>query len=183
MTEKYVPSDKFNQFVEEHLKKNESALNLTQELDQWRNMLDQLYNLVETSLAPQIEAGQMQFKRFNIQLDEEMLGSYTVEEGRITLGREVVKLVPIGTFLIGSRGRVDMIGPRGISRFTIVPPDSQGIRVHVEILEPGQTKSSQPDIAPPLTWIWKIATPPPRIKYIDLNEETFLDALIGVING
>ncbi len=31
--------------------------------------------------------------------------------------------------------------------------------------------------------IWKIATPPPNIKYINLDEETFFDALMEVIDG
>ena len=35
----------------------------------------------------------------------------------------------------------------------------------------------------PIEWEWKITTPPPRIKYIDINEESFFSALMEVING
>ena len=31
--------------------------------------------------------------------------------------------------------------------------------------------------------VWKISTPPPKIKYLELNENSFFDALMEVING
>jgi hypothetical protein len=34
-----------------------------------------------------------------------------------------------------------------------------------------------------IEWDWKIATPPPRIQYINLEQDTFLEALMEVVGG
>lgn len=48
----------------------------------------------------------------------------------------------------------------------------------------GQTVTKEIDTKETETieWDWKIATPPPRIKYIEVNEDSFFDLLMEVIN-
>jgi len=46
-----------------------------------------------------------------------------------------------------------------------------------------QREVEQEKEADGIEWAWKIATPPPRIKYIEVNAESFFDALMEVINA
>jgi hypothetical protein len=179
-------SDKFKEFVTTQIESSKSAggeLNLEKEKAMWLEKLDQLYSLVRESLSEYINDGSIGVDFSDVALTEELLGTYTVQEAHIRVGRQVVKLKPVGTFLIGARGRVDMIGPRGITRFTVVPPGVSAVRVRVDVVLPGQTPRPPEPVAPPETWVWKIATPPPRITYIDLTPESFREALIGVVDG
>lgn len=178
--------DKFDQFVAtqiESLGDGGSGLNIEQEKEIWLKKLNELYSLVNKSLSDHISKNNIVVEYEDINLTEELLGTYSVKMALIKVGQHKVKLQPIGTFLIGARGRVDMIGPRGTTRFTIVPPAAIAPQVRVTIFLPGENPHTPEQIATPETWVWKIATPPPRITYIDLNNETFREALMGVISG
>jgi hypothetical protein len=176
-------SDIFDEFIK---KQNESAgvekkgLSIEQEKSMWLGKINELYALVEDSLSEYICTGLAQFAKNDISITEELIGKYAVQEALINLGRQVIKLTPVGTFLIGARGRVDMKGPMGNVRFVIVPPDSTGPRIRITI---GDSEVPADPIIPPETWAWKIATPPPRVTYIDLTKESFREALMGVVNG
>lgn len=85
--------------------------------------------------------------------------------------------------MIGARGRVDMIGPKGIVRLVIVPKDSSGPKIRVNIRKQDEPASKKDDVKSILDWDWKISTPPPNIRYFDLNKESFQDALMDILNG
>lgn len=164
-------------------KKKVVELDLEKEKLLWLDNIKKFYKLAKESLDKYIDNGTVTFRYIDRTLTEELLGTYPVQEVQITIGREVVKLCPIGTFLIGARGRIDMIGPKGKVRFTIVPPASTGPQVIVRIDDELENEQSSDPVVPPEMWVWKIATPPPRISYIDLTTETFQSALMEVING
>lgn len=94
-----------------------------------------------------------------------------------------VKLEPIGTNLIGAKGRVDLIGKNGTIRFVLVNKNSSGPKIKVNIWIEGEEPPKQEEVSKILEWEWKISTPPPRIKYIEFNQETFLSALMEVVGG
>jgi hypothetical protein len=176
-------SDKFDEFIR---KQNESSgvgdqgIDLATEKEMWLKKVEDLYSLVSESLEEYTSSQMAKIDFADISLTEELIGTYSLREAHISLGRQAVKLTPIGTFLVGARGRIDMKGPRGVARFLVVPPESREPRIRVTY---GDTPTPSDPIAPPETWIWKIATPPPRVTYIDLTKESFREALMGVVNG
>ncbi|PWE13036.1 hypothetical protein [Alcaligenes faecalis] len=182
-------SNKFDTFIksQSHNTSTESSTHLTieQEKELWINKLAELYSLVNKSLEDYVNSGDVRITRSPVTLHEEQIGSYRVDQLEILIGRQVVRLKPIGTFLIGARGRVDMVGPRGSVRFVIVPPASQKPTIEITISTVGEVTKPKPEPkhVPPEEWVWKISTLPPRIMYVDLNSESFQDALIGVVNG
>src|SRR3546814_2714718 len=99
----------------------------------WLDKLAELYELVNKSLGDYVKSGDVSISRSPVTLHEEQLGSYQVDQLEILLGRQIVRLKPIGTFLIGARGRVDMVGPRGSVRFVIVPPASQKPSIEITV--------------------------------------------------
>jgi hypothetical protein len=48
---------------------------------------------------------------------------------------------------------------------------------------------SRPPPPPPdqvkkqIEWAWKISTPPPEMKFIDLTQESFFDMILAVVDG
>jgi hypothetical protein len=171
---------KFDQFIKEHIASLPAqAIDLETEKNLWLEKLDALYDLVERSLAPYLKPGSIRLNFRTIDLYEDQLGNYQVPSLDISVGRAIVKLNPIGTFLIGVRGRVDMNGPRGTARFVIAPSGSPTPTFPTAV--PFLNRS--PDAGLSEAWVWKISTPPPRITYIDLTEESFREALMGVVDG
>ncbi|MHA6909997.1 hypothetical protein ACQUJS_16445 [Ralstonia pseudosolanacearum] len=182
-------SDDFDDFIRKQVRSSiheGKPLDLAKEKQTWLKKLDKLYELVHESLRDYIDDGSINIEVTDFSLYEQLLGNYTAKAARIMVGRQVVTLKPVGTFLVGARGRVDMTGPRGITKFVIVPPNAQRVRVTITEVAPGdQPKPAEPS-APPETWVWKISTPPPRINYTELNAESFRTALMGVmgvVNG
>jgi hypothetical protein len=183
-------SDKFDEFVKKQIESSEAdsgGLSLEREKAIWLEKLEQLYSLVRQSLSKYLGDGSIRLEFSDITLQEEQLGSYTVKEAHVAMGRQVVKLTPLGTFLLGARGRVDMTGPRGIARFVVVPPGARAPQVIITAAVLGATAPPAPPIksktAAPETWVWKIATQPPRVTYVELTEESFREALMKVVNG
>lgn len=173
-------SDRFKQFVQEQKKQTEaeaaaSALTLEQEKQRWLSNLQKLDELVREWLIEYTTGGDVKIQTESITLNEEQIGAYKAPLINILISSKSVKLKPIGTFLIGAYGRVDMEGSRGVSRLVIVPASANGPKLGF-----ASTPSSSTQ---PLELAWKIATPPPTMKYINLSKETFLDEMMRVIQG
>ena len=46
-------------------------------------------------------------------LTDEYLGKYSAKRLDIYVGSEIISLIPRGTLIMGSNGRIDMRGPKG----------------------------------------------------------------------
>jgi len=180
-------TSKFDEFVRKQSQQAvEENVDLVKEKADWLGKLDLLYSLVSTSLAQYIADGSIKIRFSELPLFEELLGDYVVQQAHITVGTQVANLKPKGTFLIGARGRVDMTGPRGVARFLVVPPESHAPRVRVTVNAVGSAPEVLPmqkPIASTESWVWKVASGPPRITFADLTEESFREVLMGVVGG
>lgn len=165
--------------------KKEKTMTIEEDKDLWLEQLANLHSLVENSLKEYIESGDISIKKYPVILQEEQTGAYQADQLDINIGRQIVRLEPLGTFLIGARGRVDMIGPKGTVRLVIVPPKSDGPKIHFSISIGGNSvgSTSKSGSVSPREWVWKIATLPPKPTYFELNADSFRDALMGVVNG
>jgi hypothetical protein len=160
----------------------EKAIDWNKEKQDWITHLQRLKTDVTKWLDPYSETIQVSTK--TIPLSEELLGTYSAPMTVITIGKDAVNLEPIGTLLIGSRGRVDIKGPKGTARLVLVPMSSTGIRVHVEVLVKGQKPNSATADRPPFSeWVWKLVIPPPANKFVELTEDSFQEVLMRVVNG
>jgi hypothetical protein len=139
--------------------------------NEWLCYIEQFYDNVLKWLSSYIEQGKIQVTRKNITLNEDNIGSYNTEKLILKLANREITLTPIGTVLIGSKGRIDMSSSAGEVKFVLVEKDSKGIN----------TQTTEKSANPP-EWKWKISTTPPLIKFIELNEDSFSDALMEVLN-
>jgi hypothetical protein len=175
----------FDRFVQR--KKNEESLSTANErkqrLDEWREYLEILYADVKKYLDPYIKGGTAKIEYHSIDLNEEFSGPYTVQQLLIRFGISTIVFRPIGTMLIGSKGRVDVHGPRGIVRLSLIDKHvtqaSQLIQIRV-------MSSVQPDLPPEpakIEWVWKISSPPPQMTFTDLTEDSFFDLILSVADA
>jgi hypothetical protein len=170
-------SNQFSNFVQElkvEAEEQSGGMSPEHEKQDWLRRLHELHGMVHGFLKDYLAAGDISISARDVTLHEDQLGNYTAQQIEIKLGHALVKLKPIGTYLIGVHGRVDMDGPRGSCKLVVVPESA-----YRPVSGAGAVKSDW--TVPPLAW--KFATPPPDVRYIELTAESFQDALMKVIRG
>ena len=155
---------KFDQFLESQ--KRPVPMDASARRSWWLGRLNDFYTLVESFLQEYIHAQKISTARIKLQIHEEQTGAYDAEALSIFVGSNEVQLRPVGTYLIGARGRVDLVGPMGKVHFVLVEEDANS-----------PTDGTSP------RWEWKISIRLPKIKYFNINREIFLDTLMEVMNG
>ncbi len=162
----------------------QNRVDWAKERDEWLGLLKELYERIESFLAEYIQAGEIKLSYRDIELNEENIGSYSTQEMILKIGRQEITLRPIGTLLIGAKGGVEVVGPAGRTRLVLVNSESSGPRIKVTVSIGGRPEPPAVEAAPKeIKWVWKIATSPPTIQYIELTQESLFQALMEVANG
>jgi hypothetical protein len=175
----------FDAFVKREQAAAESGeLDPAKERDEWLGYLNNLYKTIKSFLAEYIKKGEITVSYRRIDLNEENIGAYKARQMIVRVGRQEITMTPIGTMLIGAKGRVDIVGRAGRIRLFLVDSRSSGPRMKVTIRIDGKSAAAAPEPAPEeIKWAWKIATSPPVVRYIELRRESLFQALMEVANG
>ncbi|MDE3021007.1 MAG: hypothetical protein KGI54_04035 [Pseudomonadota bacterium] len=179
----------FDEFVQrQHTKQQkEKELDPKKKLRDWLEHLGSLYSQIKKFMKSYLDSGDAKIEFRKIQLNEEFIGLYDADQLVLTIGRSVVTFTPIGTMLIGLKGRVDVQGARGQARLSLVNKQvnsaHQLIRVTVSVAGEAKKKSSSPDEIKEIEWTWKIFTAPPQMKFIDLTQEAFFDMILSIADA
>ena len=171
----------FDDFVNQQIAKEEPSIDWTRRRDDWIRHLDEFYQLAEGFLQKYIDQGKVRITTATKQITEEHIGSYNVKSLEVEIGTIKVRLDPIGTLIVGAKGRVDMCGPHGMVKFVLVPKTASSSAIRVIDRDSSSETKDEPE--PVKEWAWKRRTPPPNIKYIELEEESFLSAIMEVANA
>jgi hypothetical protein len=163
-----------------------SRIDPAKELEFWLRSLEELYARIETYLQEYISSGGIEVTYKAIELNEEFCGTYQARQMNLSIGPQQVTLTPIGTMLIGSRGRVDVLGPAGRAMIALMNKKATSARsmVHVSVRlasEPAPPSQIEPQEA--IGWEWKLVSAPPERKFTTLTQEVFLDLILEVANG
>lgn len=185
MSDEDSGSKKFDEFVKKQLEaKDGSTFDYEAERDQWLAHLDTLYTTLEDFLKKYVVAGGINLRFENTDLFEEGIGYYTARKMIIEIGPQQVSLIPVGTMLIGSKGRVDAKGPSGSFRLILVNKNSTGPVVRVTVsLEPNAKALVSEETQQKIEWTWKIVSEGPPYRYFELTKDIFFEALMAVANG
>lgn len=174
----------FDAFVKAQQKSAQDAeIDWNKERDEWLAHLDALYRKIEDLLSGYVTSGQILLRYQQVQLNEEDIGTYSARRLMIKIGGKEIVLEPIGTLLIGTKGRVDVTGPSGSTRIMLVDKDATRPRVRVTLQA---HRERPPVLEPPATsvdWTWKLVTSPPTIRYVDLTQDSLFRALLEVGGG
>jgi hypothetical protein len=149
----------------------------------WISKVEELLSIFEGHLAEYTQARKVVITRNQVEVQEERVGSYLAPSLSIRLGPSEVRLLPIGTFIFGAFGRVDLVGVLGRVRFVLVDKNSGPPRIKVRIVNQQREEAPAPA---PVEWSsleWKIASAPPELAYRPVSEEAVLDAILEVSNG
>jgi hypothetical protein len=155
------------------------------ELEDWLHYLNALYADIQAYLKDYISGGSISFRIEKKELNEDFSGPYFAPKMVIRIGLQEITLDPIGTMLVGSKGRVDVIGRAGTSRLTLVNKKITSVRqlVSVTVVDPENPPPSKKPVHSEIEWVWKIMSRPPALSFIELNKESFLEMLLEVSNG
>ena len=181
----------FDDFVDQQIAEAEQAqsMNWPQRREDWITHLNQFYELIEGFLQKYIDEEKIHIRWTTKHINEDYIGNYDVKSLEVSIGAVTkIHFDPIGTNLIGAKGRVDMRGPHGTVRFVLVPktdssPSPVTIRDEpqppaVELKMLKETSDIKYEDC-----VWKISTRSPAIQYIELEEEFFLSAIMEVANA
>jgi hypothetical protein len=156
------------------------------ERDEWLVRLHDLYLQVEGFLGDYVRTGSVKVAYAPVEITEEQVGTYETTSMVVTIGRKTVRLEPIGTFLIATRGRVDVVGPSESGRLTLLNKDVKNLAqlIHVSVGIGGKLPAPPPQRDPSsIQWVWRIMGRPPKMDILELTKESFLSLLAEVANG
>ncbi len=173
----------FDDFVSKEAAAAERQIDWSRRLEEWKSYLSELYEKIEGFVQKYVSEEKMELSYHDKQISELYIGEYHVKSLTIKLGRNQIQFDPVGTNIIGAKGRVDMIGPNGKVRFVVVDKNLSGPRISARVSIRGEEPRSEEERPKVIEWVWKISTLPPAIKYIELEQEAFFDAMMEVVNG
>ena len=155
------------------------------ERKQWLDYLDKLYKRVESLLHKYISSGQIQLGYRTVELNEENIGSYAAKQMVLKIGPKSVVLEPIGTLLLGSKGRVDIVGPAGKAQLLLVDSKASGPSslIHVTVGVDWKLPSAPTKSKREIEWEWKIVTRPPERTFIKITQQSLFQLIMEVANG
>jgi hypothetical protein len=161
----------FDEFVKSQQEPAHPEIDWNKKRDEWLERLDER---------------QIQIESQPIDLYEENIGAYSAKQLTVKIGRKRVLFRPVGTLLIGSKGRVDVIGPRGTS-VPMLLIDSKARKasdlIRVQVGVDGKLPEVPKRGPGEVSWEWKMITRPPERRFIELNPETFYEMILEVANG
>lgn len=174
---------KFTDFVnkmDEEAKQNKTGFNPSERIKDYQNLVKSLYTDIDSWLCEEIESGKIQTGVVPITITEEQLGSYTVDEKWIQIGNARIQLQPIGTLLVGTDARVDIIydttdvmiirtGEKVESPYDLISVEIDG--------EPAKKKKTGGKS------VWKYVKANQRLSYVTLDKDRFEDLIIDIVNG
>ncbi|CAN2049160.1 conserved hypothetical protein [Candidatus Magnetomoraceae bacterium gMMP-1] len=166
-----------DQFIEKKskIKKEFKEIDWENKKNEWLEYLHQFYEKVKNWLKDYKDKGVIDYDFVPTDIYEENIGQYKAEKMVLNITNEQIVFEPIGTILIGAKGRIDMKGKNGIVKFVLVNKKAKGTSAKISISNDAESEKER-------EWQWKIATPPPSIKYIDLDNDTFSDCILDLIN-
>lgn len=174
---------KFTDFInkmDEAAKNKKNGFNPADRIDKYKKLVNSLYDDINTWLSEEIESGKILTGTVPINLTEDFLGSYSVDEKWIQIGNARILFHPVGTLLIGTDARVDMVyGAKDVMIVRVGENvESPYNLTHVEMNgEPAKKKKSHGKS------VWKYVNDASPLTYIKLDKDRFEDLIINIVDG
>lgn len=177
---------------EDYLKQKEEqekVINWELKKEEWTKEIDTFLEQIKCYFKKYKDSGVVIYEQ-PLNINEEYIGSYSTKKLIVKFNNDTVIFTPVGRNIIGAKGRVDMEGKAGKVKFVLVGENSQSPQIitttitnEQEQKEYDEKMRKMDEIAKQEKNAWKISTPPPKIKYLELTEDSFFNALMEVING
>lgn len=129
----------------------ENEIDWKEKKDKWLRHVAGLYEMIGRWIAPLETDGTVRSQTSSDSLEEDYIGQYQIDVLILLVGKQHVEFHPKGMLFIGTDGRVDVRGQRGIR--TLVLKEKK----------------------------WFIVERSPRLKTLPFNEDSFQDMLREVM--
>jgi hypothetical protein len=178
----------FDKFVQRQQGKSQKTevFDSQLELREWQAALENLYQKIHDYMIEYINGKQAAITYRIVQLNEEFSGPYEAKEMLLKVGPSTISFTPVGTMLIGSKGRVDVTGPHGSTRLVRmdrkIERASQFFKWTVTVVGESSASIVEPTKAK-IDWTWKLATPPPDLRFVELDQESFFDMMLSIADA
>lgn len=161
----------FDEFISQldNQKKSEIQIDWQAKKNQWLKYLGHLYGDIQSYLEPYKD--KIILNEQEVLINEEYIGEYSAKKLSIQLGKDTITLTPKGTNLIGASGRVDMNSSHGTIKLVLIEQDEKRLDI---------AKNTKKE---PNALVWAIAQQQPRLAFFELNQESFQDALMELVNA
>jgi hypothetical protein len=159
------------------------------ELDEWKQYLGILYNKITHDwLKDYITKDIVRVTFKDKRIYEEFSGEYEVPALYLSFSGKTISFDPIGTMLIGGKGRVDVSGKNGKVSFILVDKNLTGPNIQVKIFTSDKERKEYEKMKKAvqlaeIEWEWKVLLNKNQMYYVELDEETFFDIILGLIDG
>jgi hypothetical protein len=179
----------FKEFV-----KKEKAVDSQQRSIDWEGkklaylkQVDTLFDEVRTYLHEFTKSKEIHIEKRTTTIEEEYIGKYEAPVLHIRLYGRHADLVPVGTNIIGTPGRVDLRGNVESIRFILADKKEKCPQVFAGIswspIDRERVKKKADEWSQrKRDYVWKMITDPPDIRYVELDEDNFLSLLQEVLN-
>lgn len=153
--------------------------------DEWLKNLDSLHTKIAHFLEEYTAAGSISYHFHEIELNEPDIGQYSAKRMDIKIGRQNVSLVPVGTLLVGCKGRVDALGSAGRAQILLVDARAKSAADLIKVTVNIKGSAPAPSAArkPANSWAWKILTNAVQKQFVDLDKESFFALLMEIANA
>lgn len=182
-----MSKEDFDNFLLNTSKNGVQKINWEKEKEEWLLYLSALYKLFEEALANYVKEKKINITYDEIEITEEQVGMYKAKKMIISFGSERIILKPIGTFLIGAKGRVDMTGKKGSVKIALVDSRMKRLQDHIKVsvhIDTEALAKQEMDISPQeINWEWKFISSPPTYIYQPVNSDTIYSAIMELSNG
>ena len=163
----------FENFLEQEAEQDDSlVIDYEQEKKEWLTRIDEFYTKIQEFVGDYLKQGKITQEWKTIQLQEDYFGEYDVKQLMLKVGKKRLIFKPVGRFIIGCNGRIDLNSELGTLRFVLVP---QNLDEHETFFLSNIDSKTE--------WCWKIVTAPPRVNYLELTEQSFFEALMEIANA
>jgi hypothetical protein len=108
-----------------------------------------------------------------IELTEPGIGAYLARRMDIKIGRQHVALIPVGTLLVGCKGRVDLEGSGGRAQILLVDERARSAADRIKVTVSAATVLPATPANGPRSWAWKILTNSPQRRFEELDRKPF----------
>ncbi len=174
----------FAKFVasQQAIPSTEPEIDWHKERDQYIKDVATLFERISSYLKSYIENDSIRISYDDVEISEEKIGTYRIARMRLEIGRQLVVLEPVGTLLIGSRGRVDVIGSSGRTPILLINAAVKRASdlIHVTVSLNGEMPPPPPKREEPIIWEWKVVDPQSRMSFVTLDQKALFAILLEV---
>lgn len=176
----------FKTFVEQQNRQaadNKREVNAKEKIAFFKDKVKDLYCKIDNEwLKTYIDKHEIRTTEHEIQITEELLGTYSIDEKTIEIGEHTFLLKPVGTILIGTPGRVDLLYKSKQIMFVLVGENVKNVKSQI-IIKINNEEITGKKSANPGELVWKYTQRGGIMTYHDLSAESFQKLLMDLING